>query len=220
MPRPFDLIPPLLDGVWITLLLTVGGTVLAAVMAWTFGLAKLSKNPLLRWPAVAYIEVFRGTSALVQLFWFYYALPLLGVNLTAIAAGIIVLGLNIGAYGAEVVRGSVQSIDKGQFEAGTALNMTTFQRMRLIIMPQALVRILPPAGNLLIELLKTTALVSLITLSDLTYEGKLLRDESLRTVEVFAMLLVIYFGIASLMTYGVRRLEFRLKRGWHLETAS
>ena len=156
----------------------------------------------------------------MQLFWFYYALPLFGVNLTAMAAGIVVLGLNIGAYGAEVVRGSVQSIDKGQYEACTALNMTGFQRMRLVIMPQALVRILPPAGNLIIELLKTTALVSLITLSDLTYEGKLLRDESLRTVEVFGMLLIIYFGIASLMTFGVRRLEASLKRGWHLEIAS
>ncbi len=220
MPRPFDVFLPLLDGLWVTLLLTLGGAVLASAMAWTAGLAKLSRSRFFRWPAIVYIEVFRGTSALVQLFWFFYALPLLGVNLTPMAAGILVLGLNIGAYGAEVVRGSIQSIDKGQYEAGTALNMTRIQQLRFIIIPQALVRILPPAGNLLIELLKTTALVSLITLSDLTFKGMILRAESLRTAEVFGMLLLIYFGIASLLTFGVRRLEAALKRGWHLETAS
>lgn len=220
MPRPFDLLLPLLDGLWITLLLTFGGALLACALAWAAGLAKLSLTRLLRWPAIVYIEVFRGTSALVQLFWFFYALPLLGISLTPLAAGILVLGLNIGAYGAEVVRGAIQSIDKGQYEACTALNMTPFQRMRLVIIPQALISILPPAGNLLIELLKTTALVSLITLSDLTFKGMILRAETLRTAEIFGMLLLIYFGIALFLTFLVRKLEATLKRGWHMESAA
>lgn len=217
MPKPFDLVLPLLDGLWITLVLTAGGGLLASAMAWSAGLAKLSRWRILRWPAIAYIEVFRGTSALIQLFWFFYALPLLGVSLTPIVAGILVLGLNIGAYGAEVVRGGIQSIDRGQYEACTALNLSPMQQLRFVIVPQALVRILPPAGNLLIELLKTTALVSLITLSDLTFKGMILRAESLRTAEIFGMLLIIYFGIASLLTFLIRRLEIALKRGWHLE---
>lgn len=220
MPRPFDLIPPLLDGFWITLQLTIGGAVLACILAWAAGLAKMSPYRLLSWPAIAYIEVFRGTSALVQLFWFYFALPLLGVSMTAMTAGVLVLGLNIGSYGAEVVRGGIQAIDRGQYEASTALNFSPLQRLWLIIVPQALVQILPPAGNLLIELLKNTALVSLITLSDLTFQGMLLRAESLRTIEIFSMLLLIYFGMAQAMSFFTKRLEVRLKRGWHMEGAA
>lgn len=220
MPRPFDLIPPLLDGLWVTLQLTAGGALLACLLAWAAGLAKIAPTRFLRWPAIVYVEVFRGTSALVQLFWFFFALPLLGVSLTPMAAGVLVLGLNIGAYGAEVVRGGIQSIDRGQYEASTALNFSALQRMWYIVAPQALVRILPPAGNLLIELLKTTALVSLITLSDLTFRGMILRAESLRTAEIFGMLLLIYFAIAQSLVFLMRRLESRLKRGWHMEGAA
>lgn len=219
MPPPFDLVPPLLDGLWVTLQLTAGGALLAAALAWLAGLGKLSRTRFLRWPAIAYIEVFRGTSALVQLFWFFYALPLLGVSLSPMTAGILVLGLNVGSYGAEVVRGAIQSIDRGQYEASTALNLSPIQRLWLVVTPQALVRILPPAGNLLIELLKNTALVSLITLSDLTFEGMILRAETLRTAEIFGMLLLIYFGIATVLTFFVRRFERRLKKGWHMEGA-
>jgi len=193
---------------------------LAMAMAWAAGLGRLNRHRTVRWPAIAYIEVFRGTSALVQLFWFFYALPLFGVSLAPMAAGILVLGLNIGAYGAEVVRGAIQSIDKGQTEASVALNLTPFQRMRWVIAPQAIVRMLPPAGNLLVELLKSTALVSLITLSDLTFRGLLLRSDTLRTGEVFGMLLLIYFAIALCLTSLVRRVETHLKRGWHLEMRS
>ncbi len=220
MPAPFDLIPPLLEGFWVTVQLTLGGALLACILAWVGGLGKRSALWPVRWTAIAYIEIFRGTSALVQLFWFFYGLPLLGVHLAPMAAGILVLGLNIGAYGAEIVRGGIQSIDRGQTEACTALNLSAFQQFRLVLLPQALVRILPPAGNLLIELLKTTALVSLITLSDLTFKGMILRAENLRTAEIFAMLLLIYFGLAQLLALLVRRLELRLKRGWHMEGLS
>jgi polar amino acid transport system permease protein len=107
--------------------------------------------------------------------------------------GILVLGLNIGSYGAEVVRSTVQGIPRGQREAATALNLSGFQLYRYILIPQAAVTMLPPAGNLLVELLKGTALVSLITLSDLTFQGQILRAETLRTVEIFGLLLAMYF---------------------------
>lgn len=217
MPRPFDLLPSLLQGLGITLALTAGGAALALLLAWAAGLGRLNRHCIVRWPAIAYIEIFRGTSALVQLFWVFYALPLLGVSFSPMTAGILVLGLNIGAYGAEVVRGAIQSIDRGQYEACLALNFTPFQRMRWVIAPQAIVHMLPPAGNLLVEMLKSTALVSLITLSDLTFKGLLLRADTLRTGEIFGMLLFVYFGVALALTSMVRRLEAHVKRGWHLE---
>ncbi len=215
----YELIPSLLSGLGVTLTLTCGGAFIAAVLAWIAGLARLSNLRPLRFAASVYIEIFRGTSALVQLYWFFYALPFFGIELSAIATGIIVLGLNIGAYGAEVVRGSVISIDRGQSEAATALNLSGPQRLWLIIVPQALLRMLPPAGNLLIELLKSTALVSLITLSDLTFRGMLLRAETLRTAEIFGLLLVIYFCIAQALVYGLHTVERRLAKAWHLERA-
>ena len=220
MPKPLDLLPDLLNGLSVTLILTAGGATLAIAMSILGGLARICPHPALRWPAIAYIEVFRGTSALVQLFWFFYALPLFGVYLSPMIAGILVLGLNVGSYGAEVVRGAVQAIDKGQHEAAQALSLSPLQKMRHVILPQAFVRALPPAGNLLIELLKSTALVSLITLNDLTFQAMLMRSESLRTAEIFGLLLLMYFAIAQLLMVATRKLEVALTRGWYEGGAS
>jgi polar amino acid transport system permease protein len=149
----------------------------------------------------------------VQLFWAYFALPLLGIQLEAITVGITVLGLNIGAYGAEVVRGAIQAVSVDQHEAALALNFTEHQTMWRIILPQALLFMLPPFGNLLIELLKSTALVSLITLSDLTFQGQVLRTATLRSAEIFTLVLILYFLMALSITYGIRWLERRLVTG-------
>jgi polar amino acid transport system permease protein len=219
MPPPLDLLPSLLGGLWITLGLTAGGAGVAFAAAWLSGLGRLSKVLPIRWLSIAYIETFRGTSALVQLYWFYFALPLIGVSLSAMTTGILVLGLNIGSYGGEVVRGAIQAVPKGQHEASTALNMSPLQSLWLVTVPQAAIAMLPPAGNLLIELLKSTALVSLITLSDMTFRGQLLRAETLRTTEIFGLLLVMYFAIALVLTYFVRMLERRLTRGRQLEVS-
>ncbi|MEX1225055.1 MAG: ectoine/hydroxyectoine ABC transporter permease subunit EhuC, partial [Pirellulales bacterium] len=164
--------------------------------------------------ATVYIETFRGTSALVQLYWFYFALPLLlGIRLDAVLVGILVLGLNIGAYGAEVVRAAINAVSPGQRAAAKALNLSPWQTMRHVVLPQAVVMMLPPFGNLLIELLKSTALVSMITVSDLTRVGIVIRDDTHRTVAVLSMLLVIYFLIASVLSAGMRALEKRMTRG-------
>lgn len=209
---PFDLLPPLLDGLWLTLCVFAGGVVVATVCAFLAGLGRRSRDPIVRAVSAVYIEAFRGTSALVQLFWFYFALPiLLGIELDAVATGILVLGLNIGAYGAEVVRGAVESVPRGQFAAAMALNLTRGQAMRYVVLPQAVPIMLPPFGNLLIELLKSTALVSMITVTDLTRAGLFLRDDTLRTVEIFGLLLVIYFVLSLLITTAVRRLERHMR---------
>src|SRR5690606_30737102 len=126
----------ILQGALVTIQLTVMGCALALVMAFLAGLGRLSRHAPLRWLATAYIEFFRGTSIFVQLFWVYFVLPLLGVTLSPMQAGVLALGLNVGAYGAEVVRGAVQSIGREQFEACVALNLSRYQTLRHVILPQ------------------------------------------------------------------------------------
>lgn len=211
---PFDLLPTLLRGLSTTIALTFWGALLAATVAIGTGILRASQSRILRGISGIYVEVFRGTSVLVQLFWIYFVLPLppFNISISAFQAGVVALGLNVGAYGAEVVRGAIQSVPRGQVEAAIALNMSRTLMMRRVILPQALVRILPPFGNLLIELLKATALVSLITLSDITFQARTLRQSVGRTTEVFTLLLIIYFLIAYPLTLGVRWLE--QQRGW------
>ncbi len=211
---PFDLLPALLRGLAITIQLTLAGAALALAVALVAGVARASKNIFIRTITGFYVEIFRGTSILVQLFWIFFVLPLppFNLSLTPLQAGILALGLNVGAYGAEVVRGAIGAIPKGQIEASTALNMSPGLMMRRVIIPQAMVRILPPFGNLLIELLKATSLVSLITLSDITFQALSLRQSVGRTTEVFLLILFIYFLLAYPLTLGVRWLERR--RQW------
>ncbi len=205
-----DLLPVLIRGAGITIQLTLVSAALALGMALVAGLARLSPLWPLRFAAGLYVEVFRGTSVLVQLFWFYFALPLFGIRLDAFTAGVLALGLNVGAYGAEVVRGAIRSVPVGQTEAAIALNFTPWQRMRRIILPQAFVLMLPPFGNQLIELLKATALVSLITIPEMTFQGLTLRQTTGRTNEIFLWLLVLYFAVAYPLTLGVRWIERRV----------
>ncbi|HEY9163676.1 MAG TPA: ectoine/hydroxyectoine ABC transporter permease subunit EhuC, partial [Magnetovibrio sp.] len=160
----------ILDGAWVTVQLTIFGCMVALVVAFIAGLARISRYVVIRAVATAYIEFFRGTSIFVQLFWAYFVLPLVGVPVSPWQAGVLALGLNVGAYGAEVVRGAIISVARGQHEASIALNLSPWQRMRHIILPQALVIMLPTFNNNAIELLKGTAVVSLISLSDLTFQ--------------------------------------------------
>ena len=209
-------LPRLIEGLRVTLQLTVGGALCALVLAMLAGLGRRSRRRWCRWPASVYVETFRGTSAMVQLFWFYFALPFFGVSLPALLTGVLVLGLNSGAYGAEVVRGAVNNVPNGQWEAGRALNLSERSILFRIVLPQALPMMLPPAGNLLIELMKNTALVSLITLSELTFTAQVQRAATLDTVPLFALTLLIYFVVAQVLVAGMRRLERSLTQ--HRET--
>lgn len=205
----------LLEGLWNTTLLTAAGALLAAICALTAGLARVSRDPILRALSMLYIELFRGTSALVQLFWFYFALPLfLGVSLPAFAAAVLVLGLNIGSYGAEVVRGALSAVAPSQHEAAVALGLTRRQRMRHVILPQAVPAMLPPAGNLLIELLKATALVSMITINDITFAADRIREHSMQTGAAYGVALLLYFALALSITAAMRRLASRYGHGF------
>ena len=203
----------ILDGALVTIQLTIYGCILAFVVAIVVGLGRLSPFAPIRWLSVVYVEFFRGTSIFVQMFWFYYVLPLMGFTLTPLQAGVMSLGLNVGAYGAEVVRSAVQSVDRGQREASVAVNLTRYQAMRHVILPQAIVVMLPTFGNNAIELLKGTAIVSLISLSDMTFQAQVVRSQTGDTAIPFLTILVLYFAIASVISFGIRRLERHLSKG-------
>lgn len=207
----------LANGTLYTVALFLLATVTAVVCALLSGLGKLSRNRPVRWVSVVYIEIFRGTSLLVQLYWIFYVLPLFGITLPKFAAGFLSVGLNIGSYGAELVRGAIQQVPKGQWEAAYALSMSPAQRMRRIILPQAFVLMLPPWGNLLIELLKGTALVALISVADLMFEAKQINGSTFLSVQAFGSALVIYyilarFLITPFMRWCERSMSRRLSR--------
>ena len=203
----------ILQGAWVTVQLTVMGCAVALVVAFLAGLGRVSRHAGLRWLASIYIEFFRGTSIFVQLFWIYYVLPLTGVSLSPMQAGVMALGLNVGAYGAEVVRGAILSVPRDQYEATTALNLTRWQRMRHVILPQALPLMLPTFGNNAIELLKATSVVSLISLADMTFQAQVVRSQTGSTLVPFVAILVMYFALSSLISAGMRWLERRATRG-------
>src|SRR5690625_2458128 len=149
-------LPSILDGIWVTVQLTVLGALAAMLIALIFGLLQTVKYAALRVIARIFVEFFRGTSLLVQLFWLFYVLPLLGWELEPLFCGVLALALNYGAYGGEVVRGSIGSVPQGQYEAVSALSLSPVRGMFRIIIPQAWALMIPSLSNLLIQLLKGT----------------------------------------------------------------
>ena len=204
------LFPLLLEGTKVTVQVAALSAVAAIIISAAAGLCLVSKFALLRIAARIYVDLFRSSSLLVLLFWIYFALPFAGVELNKMAAAVLAIGLNCGAYGAEIVRGSISAISKGQYEASVALNLTPRQTLWKVVIPQAFVRMLPPLGNLLIELIKSTSLVYFITLSDLTYEAMILRNNYYTwTPQIFLLLLIIYFILSAIVTAVIRLLERR-----------
>lgn len=197
----------------VSLLLAAG--LLSYLVAFIAGLSRVSRFRAVRVLTTIYVEFFRGTSLLVQLFWIFFVLPqLFGIRLDPFTAGVVTLGLNYGAYASEIVRSSILAVPEGQTEAAIALNMSRFQRMRSVILPQALRTMLPGFGNISIELLKGTSLVSLITLQDMMYLAQNLRasDYSI-SLQVFGILLLMYFALALPLIVLSRYLERRASRG-------
>jgi polar amino acid transport system permease protein len=186
---------------------------LGGILSFAAGMGKLAHNPLIKAISIGYIEIFRGTSLLVQLFWLYFALPVLGqaigldLRLPPVLAGVLALSLNIGAYGAEVVRGAIESVSKDQYEAAKALNFTPRKTLWRIALPQAIPEMMPPFGNLAIQNLKDTALVSLISLSDLAFRAEQLRNFTQDSTTIYTMTLLMYFGLALVLTAMMKLLE-------------
>jgi len=210
----------LLEGTWVTIQVILGSFALGTLMSLIMGVARLSHRAWIRGLALVYIEFARGISAIILLFWMFFALPILfGVgSMPPMLAGILALGLNMGAYGAEIVRGAIQSVPKGQTEASIALNLTERQRLRHIVLPQAVPIILPPYGNLTIEVLKGTALVSLITLTDLTRVALVIRQNNVISSDPVSIpilwinVLVIYLILAQVLAQSFKVAERRAAR--------
>jgi len=201
----------LLDGLGVTVGFTVAIVVLGLAAGLLAALAKLSSFRIVQWLASAYVEVFRCTPVLVQLVWFYYALPVLvGVEMSAATAAMLALALYGGAFYSEIIRGGIVSIDVGQSEAGCALGMTRWQLMRRVILPQAFKRMTPPLVSQSIMQLKNTSLLSVLAVPDLLYQGQIIAHETYRPLEVYTLVAVIYFLILLPATIWAKRLETRL----------
>ncbi|MBL4807820.1 MAG: ectoine/hydroxyectoine ABC transporter permease subunit EhuC, partial [Rhodobacteraceae bacterium] len=199
----------------------LGSAALAITLSVVFGLMRLSKVRTNRVLATIYIEFFRGTSLLVQLYWVYYVLPLMGVSFTAITSAILALGLNFGAYGAEIFRGAIIAVPKAQWEAALALNMSPWLRMRRIIIPQTYLILLPSAANLTIELLKATALVALISVVDLMFVAKQINATTWMSAQAFGTALLLYYAMSRfVLTPFLRWLEVLAARKMGMDPRS
>ena len=201
-------------GVGVTLAYTGGTIFLGLVLGLVVGLGRLSKSWFVNAPLIAYIEVFRCTPLLVQIVWFYYALPVLvGIQIPAVVAGVMTLSLYTGAFYAEIFRGGIISIERGQWDAARALGLRPWQMMRHVILPQAMRRMIPPFVNQSITQLKNTSLVSTIAVPDLLYNGTLITADTYRPLEVYTVVAVIYFVLLFPSTMLAQWYERRLQAG-------
>ncbi|MCH0563755.1 MULTISPECIES: ectoine/hydroxyectoine ABC transporter permease subunit EhuC [unclassified Streptomyces] len=208
----FDHIAQVWSGLRVTVEATVLGAAVALALSFVFGFMAVSGPLPVRGVSRVIVEFFRGTSLYVQLFWLYYAFPLLfGYELSPLFCGVLAFGMNYGAYGSEVVRGALNAVPKAQWEAAVALNMTPWQRMRRVILPQAWVQMIPPFTNLLIQLLKATPLLWLITAAELTTVVQHFRDRTGETTWAYLTLLVMYFVLAYALTLMMNALERHAK---------
>lgn len=204
----------LASGALVTIEVTAGALVLGCLIGLLIGLGRLDpKRRILYGVCTAYVSVVRGTPLLVQLFIWFFGLPHFGVNLPAFFCGVVGMGIYSGAYVSEIVRGAIQSVDRGQMEAARSLGMPYRMAMRRIIVPQAVVRMIPPLGNEFIALIKNSALVSLLTIPDLMHEGQKIISVSYRSLEVYLAIALVYFILTNTTGLILRRVERKLSAG-------
>ncbi|MBF1684597.1 amino acid ABC transporter permease [Selenomonas sp.] len=204
--------PLLLIGAGVTIQITVLSTAIGFVIGLVVGVARISHLRPLRLLAEVYVEFFRGTPLLVQIFLFYFALPVItGQRIDPFIAAISACGINSGAYVAEIFRAGIQSVDEGQMEAGRSLGMTWLQTMRYIIVPQAFKRVIPPLGNEFIAMLKDSSLVSVIGFEELTRRGQLIIAKTYGSFEIWMSVAVIYLVMTLTISRFVAYLERRCR---------
>lgn len=201
----------LLSGVELTVLVTAAALTSGSVVGLFIALARMSPRRWLLLPAIGYIELFRNTPALIQLMWMYYCLPLLtGLEMSAVASATLALAVNGSAYIAEIIRGGIQGVDRGQVEAARTLGMSHAQTMRKIVLPQAFRRMIPPFVNESVSILKFSSLVSVLGVADLTYQAQVLSTTTFRPIEIFTFIALVYLVLCSALAYVARRLELRM----------
>ncbi len=204
----------LAHGAFVTVEVTVGAIVLGCVLGLLIGLARLDpRRRVIYALGTAYVSFIRGTPLLVQLFIWFFGLPHFGINLPAFLCGVLGMGVYSGAYVSEIVRGAIQSIDRGQMEAARSLGMPYSMAMRQIVVPQAIVRMIPPLGNEFVALIKNSSLVSLLTIADVMHEGQKIISVSYRSLEVYLAVALVYFVLTNLTGLALRTAERRLGVG-------
>ena len=204
----------ILHGALVTVEVTAAALVLGCVLGLLVGIGRL--NPRRRFVygiCTVYVTFIRGTPLLVQLFLLFFGLPQFDILLPAFVCGVLGLGVYSGAYVSEIVRGAIQSVDRGQMEAARSIGMSSAQSMRAIILPQAVVRMIPPLGNEFIALIKNSALVSLLTIHDLMHEGQKIISVSYRSLEVYLAIALVYLVLTSAASYLLHRLERNIRAG-------
>jgi len=202
----------LATGAATTIEVTACSLVLGCVLGLLVGIGRLEpQRRVIYGICTAYLTFIRGTPLLVQLFILFFGLPQFGIMLPAFACGVLGLGVYSGAYVSEIVRGSIQSVDRGQMEAARSLGMPYRMAMRKVILPQAFVRMIPPLGNEFIALIKNSALVSLLTINDLMHEGEKIISVSYRSLEVYIAIAFIYLILTSVTSLVLRRTEKSLR---------
>ncbi len=208
-----EYMPLFLEGLKHTFFIAIIALVLALITGIIACACRISRFKILRYPVIAYIEIIRSTPLLVQIYFFYFGLPTLGVSVPEIQTGIIALMLNSGAYIAEIIRAGIKSVDQGQIEAGLSSGLNYVQRMRFIILPQAFGVTIPPLLGQAIVLVKDTALLSLISVAELTRSGQTLTSERFMPTEAFLTVaffyMCIYFGLKALADWSQKKLIFR-----------
>lgn len=204
----------LVQGALVTVQVTSVSLLLGCVLGLLIGIGRLHPERRIIYSlCTAYLAVIRGTPLLVQLFILFFGLPQFGLMLPAFLCGVLGLGIYSGAYVSEIVRGAIQSIDRGQMEAARSIGLSSRQAMTNVILPQAVVRMIPPLGNEFIALIKNSALVSLLTIHDLMHEGQKIISVSYRSLEVYLAIALVYFVLTGLTTLALRHVEQRLRAG-------
>lgn len=207
--RAGDYLPLLLHGVWLTLLVTLFSVLLSTALGFLWAVMIWTRNRVLVGISRTFITVIRGIPIIVQLFYIYFVMPEIGLDLSAIQAGIIGLGIAYSAYQAENFRAGIEAIDKGQIEAAQSIGMSNGLIMRRVILPQAVKIVLPPFGNTIIMILKDSSLVSTITVAELTRQGQLIAASTFDNMTVFTLVALIYLTLSLPLTFLTRHLEKR-----------
>jgi polar amino acid transport system permease protein len=205
-----EFLPILLKGAVVTIEITFCSFVLSTVLGLVLALMRVSDNRIVSNAAATFINVIRGLPIIVQLFYIYFVLPDLGVQLSAFQAGFIGLGVAYSVYQAENFRAGIQAIDHGQIEAAQSIGMRGAMIMRRVVLPQAFRIALPPYGNTLVMMLKDSSLASTITVAEMTRAGQLIASSTFQNMTVFTLVALLYLGLSLPLVYGLRRLERRL----------
>lgn len=204
----------ILQATLLTIFLTFASFAVGLALGLVLALVRMNRKRWYLWvPAQAFVEFIRGTPLLVQLFYLFFVLPFIGITLDPIVTGIIGLGMNYGAYMSEVYRSGIEAVDRGQWEAAHALAMPWGVIMRLVVLPQAIRIIIPPMGNYLVSLFKDTAILATISITELTFTSRLIAAETFRYLEIFTIVLIIYFLISYPVSRAAIWVERRLRIG-------